>query len=111
MTNLPNQILLKGIQPPELFTGTVDQDASSWLQDIEDMFDAAGIKKDKRRKMIPVFLGGDVKKWYSTRQYHPDYDLFTKELLETFNTSSQQLKLATKLMNHRQGLTGTVPCW
>ncbi|CAF4613791.1 unnamed protein product, partial [Didymodactylos carnosus] len=47
-TNLTNQILLKGIQPAEQFTGRDDQDPIAWVQGSNELFVATDL-----------LLGGD----------------------------------------------------
>ncbi|CAF1372994.1 unnamed protein product [Didymodactylos carnosus] len=110
-TSLPSLILLKGIQPPELFSGKDEQDPITWLLDMDQMFDAAGTKPDERRRILPMYLGGNGKKWYRNGIYDSDYDTFKQKLIDAFTTSSQQLKISSKLMNRHQGLNESVPSY
>ena len=67
LTSLSTQIILKGMQPLEPFRGTDDQDVSSWLTDLEELFEAAKQKPEERLNIVPTYLAGDAKQWYRVR--------------------------------------------
>ncbi|CAF4637890.1 unnamed protein product, partial [Didymodactylos carnosus] len=107
-TNLTNQILLKGIQPAEQFTGRDDQDPIAWVQGINELFVATGVKKEDRRKLLPMYFSDDVKKWYRNSEHEEDYDAFILELIRSFTSSTQRLNISSKLINRRQGVNESV---
>ncbi|CAF4584237.1 unnamed protein product [Didymodactylos carnosus] len=43
--------------------------------------------------------------------YDSNYDAFKQKLIDAFTTSSQQLKISSKLMNRHQGLNESVPSY
>jgi hypothetical protein len=47
-SNLSTQLLIKGIQPLEIFTGTDDQDPITWIQTIDELFDATKVDTNDR---------------------------------------------------------------
>lgn len=101
--NLPVQLLVKGMQPLEQFTGADEQDPVTWLQSIDELFDATKIAKVDRRQYLPLYFNDDVKKWYRSEEHPPEYDEFKKKFIDTFTSSTQKLKISSKLMNRRQG--------
>ncbi|CAF1310540.1 unnamed protein product, partial [Didymodactylos carnosus] len=106
--NLSSQILLKGVQSPESFTGADEQDPIIWLQDIEQMFEAASVRSEDRRKLLPMYFLDDAKKWYQSGIFDNNYDGFKQQLIKVFTSASQQLKISNKLVNRRQGLNESV---
>ncbi|CAF1231754.1 unnamed protein product [Adineta ricciae] len=110
-SHLPTQLLLKSIQTIELFKGSDDQDPTTWLQSIDELFDAIKISKADRRLFLPMYFGEDVKKWFRSENHNEDYDEFKKDFITTFTSSVQQLQIATKLMNRRQGADESVQAY
>jgi hypothetical protein len=102
-SNLPIQLLAKGIQPVEIFTGADEQDPVTWLQAIDELFDATKVDKNDRRRLLPMYFGEDVKKWYRSEEQNSEYDEFKRQFINTFTSSTHKLKISTKLMNRRQG--------
>ncbi len=102
-SNLPIQLLVKGIQPVEIFTGADEQDPVTWLQAIDELFDATKVDKSDRRRLLPMYFGEDVKKWYRSEEQNSEYDEFKRQFINTFTSSTHKLKISTKLMNRRQG--------
>jgi hypothetical protein len=102
-SNLSTQLLLKGIQPVEIFTGADEQDPVTWLQTIDELFDATKVDNNDRRRFLPMYFGEDVKKWYRSEDQNSEYDEFKKQFISTFTSSTHKLKISTKLMNRRQG--------
>ncbi|CAF3748916.1 unnamed protein product [Adineta steineri] len=102
-TSLSAQLLVKGIQPIEKFTGADEQDPLTWLQSIDELFDATKVDKLDRRRYLPMYFGEDVKKWYRSEEHNSEYDEFKKEFINTFTSSIHKLKISTKLLNRRQG--------
>jgi len=102
-TNLTTQLLLKSVQPVEIFTGADEQDPVTWLQTIDELFDATKVDKNDRRRLLPMYFGEDVKKWYRSEEQNSEYDEFKKQFINTFTSSTHKLKISTKLMNRRQG--------
>jgi hypothetical protein len=101
-THLSTQLLLKGIQPVEIFNGADEQDPITWLQTVEEIFDAIKVDKNDRRRFLPMYFGEDVKKWYRSEEQNSDYDEFKKEFINAFTSSTYKFKISTKLMNRRQ---------
>lgn len=101
--NLPTQLLVKGMQPVEQFTGADEQDPVTWLQSIDELFDATKIAKADRRQYLPLYFNDDVKKWYRSEEHPEEYEQFKKKFIDAFTSSVQKLKISTKLMNRRQG--------
>ena len=102
-SNLSTQLLLKGIQPVEIFNGADEHDPVTWLQAIDELFDATKVDKNDRRRLLPMYFGDDVKKWYRSEEQNSEYDEFKKQFIDTFTSSTHKLKISTKLMNRRQG--------
>lgn len=102
-SNLATQLLLKGTPPAEIFTGADDQDPVIWLQNIDELFDAFKIDPTDRRHLLPMYFGGDAKKWYRSEEHSSEYDDFKQQLINAFTSSVHKLKISTKLMNRRQG--------
>jgi hypothetical protein len=102
-SNLSTQLLLKGIQPIEIFNGTEEQDPVTWLQTIDELFDATKTDKNDRRRFLPMYFGEDVKKWYRSGDQNSEYDEFKKQFINAFTSSTYKWKISTKLMNRRQG--------
>ena len=96
------QLLLKGIQPIEIFKGSDEQDPITWLQTIDELFDATKVDTNDRRRLLPMYFGDDVKKWYRSEDLSDDYDEFKKQFINAFTSSVYKLKISTKLMNRRQ---------
>lgn len=107
-SQLSAQLLLKGIQPIEVFKGTETQDPVTWLQSIDELFDATKISKSDRRQYIPMYFGEEVKKWYRIGTHNDDYDEFKKEFIVAFTSSAEKLRVSNKLINRRQGLNESV---
>ncbi len=61
-SNLSIQLLLKGIQPLEIFTGADEEDPVTWLQSIDELFDATKVARADRRQLLPMYFGDDIKK-------------------------------------------------
>jgi hypothetical protein len=101
-TNLSTQLLIKGIQPVEIFTGADDQDPLTWLQSMDELFDAIKTEKNDRRRYLPMYFGKDIKKWYRNGEYNMDYDLFKEQFVSTFTSSGYKLKLYSKIINRHQ---------
>ncbi|CAF3533483.1 unnamed protein product [Rotaria socialis] len=102
-SNLSAQLLLKGVQSVEIFTGVDEQDPLTWLQNIEELFEATKVDKNDRRRLLPMYFGDDVKKWYRSEDHSSDYDDFKNQFVNAFTSSVHKLKISTKLMNRRQG--------
>ena len=102
-SNISTQLLIKGIQPLEIFTGADDQDPITWIQTIDELFDATKVDANDRRHLLPMYFGNDVKKWYRSEEFTSDYDEFKKQFINAFTSSVYKLKISTKLMNRRQG--------
>jgi len=102
-SNLSTQLLIKGIQPVEIFTGADEQDPMTWIQTVDEFFDATKTDKNDRRLYLPMFFGADVKKWYRSEEHSSHYDEFKKQFINAFTSSVYKLKISTKLMNRRQG--------
>ncbi len=95
-SNLSTQLLLKGIQPVEIFTGADEQDPVTWLQTIDELFDAIKVDKIDRRRLLPMYFGEDVKKWYRSEEQNCEYDEFKQQFINTFTTSTHKLKISTR---------------
>ena len=102
-SNLSTQFLLKGIQPVEIFKGTDEQDPMTWIQTIDELFDATKVDPTDRRRLLPMYFGDDVKKWYRSEEHSSEYDEFKKQFVKAFTSSIHKLTISTKLMNRRQG--------
>jgi hypothetical protein len=102
-SSLSTQFLLKGIQPVEKFTGADEQDPVTWIQSIDELFDATKVDEVDRRRLLPMYFGDDVKKWYRSEEHSSEYKEFKKEFVKAFTSSIHKLKISTKLMNRRQG--------
>ncbi|CAF4673345.1 unnamed protein product, partial [Rotaria sp. Silwood2] len=102
-SNLSTHLLLKGSQPIEPFTGAEEQDPLTWLQTIDELFEATKTENNDRRRLLPMYFGDDVKKWYRSENHDSDYDEFKKQFVNAFTSSIHKLKISTKLMNRRQG--------
>ncbi|CAF1076477.1 unnamed protein product [Rotaria sordida] len=102
-SNLSSRLLLKDIQPIESFTGTDGQDPLTWLQTIDELFEATKTEKNDRCRLLPMYFGDVVKKWYRSENLDNDYDEFKKQFVNAFISSIHKLKISTKLMNRRQG--------
>ncbi len=102
-SNLPLQFLLKGIQPVEIFTGADEQDPMTWIQTIDELFDATKVDQADRRQLLPMYFGDDVKKWYRNEEHGSNYEELKKQFINAFTSSIHKLKISTKLMNRRQG--------
>ncbi|CAF1251898.1 unnamed protein product [Didymodactylos carnosus] len=107
-SNLTSQILLKGVQEVEKFTGLDEQDPVTWLQAIEELFETTKTDKNDRRRFLPMYFGADVKKWYRSGEHTNDYDEFKKQFIGTFSSSTQKLKISLKLINRRQENTESI---
>ncbi|CAF4660009.1 unnamed protein product, partial [Didymodactylos carnosus] len=94
--------------PAEQFTGRDDQDPIAWVQGINELFVATGVKKEDRRKLLLMYFSDDVKKWYRNSEHEEDYDAFTLELIRSFTSSTQRLNISSKLINRRQGVNESV---
>ncbi|CAF1455491.1 unnamed protein product [Didymodactylos carnosus] len=101
-SSFSTQLLLKGIQPIETFTGADDQDSTAWQQGIDELFDATKIDKNGRRRLLPMYFGEDVKKWYRSENHSSDYEIFKKHFVTTFTSSGYKLKIYSKIINRRQ---------
>ncbi|CAF3313512.1 unnamed protein product [Rotaria socialis] len=101
-SNISTQLLIKGIQPLEIFTGPDDQDPITWIQAIDELFDATKVDINDRRRLLPMYFGNDVKKWYRSEEFIRYYDEFKKQFINAFTSSVYKLKISTKLMNRRQ---------
>ncbi|CAF4826191.1 unnamed protein product, partial [Rotaria sp. Silwood2] len=93
----------KGIQPPELFPGADEQDPITWIQTVEELFDATKVANNDRRYYLPMYFGDDVKKWYRSETLSSDYEEFKKQFINTFTSSVHKLKISAKLLNRHQG--------
>ena len=103
LTSLSTQIILKGMQPLEPFRGTDEQDVTSWLIDLEELFDAAKQKPEERLAIAPTYLAGDAKQWYRVRGPYEVWADFKTALVAAFTSSAHQLKTSSQLYNRRQG--------
>lgn len=108
LTSLSTQIILKGMQPLEPFRGTDDQDVSSWLTDLEELFEAAKQKPEERLNIDPTYLAGDAKQWYRVRGPYETWSEFKTALTKAFTSSAHQLKTSSLLYNRRQASTESV---
>jgi hypothetical protein len=111
LNSLPTQILLKSMQPLEPFRGSDDQDVTSWLTDLEELFDAAKQKPEERLTIVPTYLAGDAKQWYRVRGPSDSWPDFKRALVNTFTTSAHQLKTSAQLYNRRQALNESVQAY
>lgn len=102
-SSLSTQLFVKGIEPVEKFTGAEEQDPMTWLQTIDELFDAIKVEPVDRRRLLPMYFGDDVKKWYRSDTHSSEYTEFKKQFIHAFTSSVHRLKLSTKLMNRRQG--------
>ncbi|CAF0951608.1 unnamed protein product [Rotaria sordida] len=55
-SNLSSRLLLKDIQPIESFTGTDGQDPLTWLQTIDELFEATKTEKNDRCRLLPMYF-------------------------------------------------------
>lgn len=101
-SHLSTQLLLKGIQPIELFKGSDEQDPISWIQSVDELFDAMKVEDNDRRRLLPMYFEADVKKWYRSEVLSDDYGEFKQQFINAFTSSVYQLKISTKLLNRRQ---------
>lgn len=108
LNSLPAQMLLKSMQPLEPFRGNDDQDVTSWLTDLEELFDAAKQKPEERLTIVPTYLAGDAKQWYRVRGPFDSWSDFQRALVNAFTTSAHQLKTSAQLYNRRQALSESV---
>lgn len=107
-SNLSTQLLLKGMQSVEIFTGADDQDPLTWLQNIDELFDAIKIDKNDRRRLLPMYFGEDIKKWYRSETHGTEYDVFKEQFIKTFTSSGYKLKIYSRIINRRQRADETV---
>ena len=107
-SNISTQLLLKNVPPVENFTGAKEQDPVTWLEDIEALFNATKIDNADRRRLLPLHLGEEAKKWYRSGTFDEDYEQFKKQFLEAFKSPVYKLQLSAKLMNRKQGLEESV---
>ncbi|CAF1570065.1 unnamed protein product [Adineta ricciae] len=107
-SHLSNQLLLKSIRPSDVFNGTDEQDPTTWLQSMEELFDAAKVEKPDRRRFLSMFFGDDVKKWYRSEDHSSEYDVFKTQFIKAFTSSTHMLNISTKLMNRRQGINESI---
>jgi hypothetical protein len=103
--NLSTQLLLKGIQPVDKFTGTDDEEPVIWLHKMDELFTASKVLDSDRRNLLPMYFGEDVKKWYRVGEHSEDYGEFKQQFITAFTSSVYKLKIFTKLVNRRQGNT------
>jgi hypothetical protein len=109
LNELSTQILLKGMQPLETFRGSDDQDVTSWLTYLEELFDAAEQKSEERLTLVPMYLADDAKQWYRIHRPYSSWSDFKHALVYTFTSSTPQLKTSTQLYNRSQALNESVP--
>lgn len=110
-TNLSTQLLLKNVPPIEHFSGENSQDPVSWLEDIEAIFDATKTEPVDRRRLLPLHLADEAKKWYRSATFDDDYASFKIQLIKAFTSPLYKLQLSSKLTSRRQGLDESVQAY
>ncbi|CAF4527055.1 unnamed protein product [Rotaria sp. Silwood1] len=91
------------MKPLSQFTEAEEQDVSVWIQDFEQIVNAADGDSKTKRKAVVLYLSGDAKKWYRLAYVENDeWSVFRPKLIAAFTSTSEQLKAMTKLMNRKQ---------
>jgi hypothetical protein len=86
-SNLSTHLLVKGIQSVESFTGVDDQDPTAWLESVDELFDATNVDKNDRQRLLLMYFGDDLKKWYHTEEHSSDYETFKEQFINTSTSS------------------------
>ena len=85
-----------------LFRGGDDQDITSWLTYLEELFDAAQQKPEERLQIVSMYLAGDAKQWYRIHRPYNSWCDFKTALVNAFTSSARQLKTCTQLYKYHR---------
>ena len=86
LNSLSPQILLKRMQALEPFRGSDDQDVTSWLTDLEELFDTAQQTPEERLTIVPMYLVDDAKQWYRIHRSYNSWSDFKNAFVHSFTS-------------------------
>ncbi|CAF1447707.1 unnamed protein product, partial [Didymodactylos carnosus] len=110
-TTMSGPTLITSALKIEQFSGANAQDPENWVSDLNDAFDGGDTKEDRRRKLLPSYLGGNAEAWYRQNQEDladRNWSEIQQELIKQFTTALAKPTAFNELVNRRQGVKETV---
>ncbi|CAF1096570.1 unnamed protein product [Rotaria sordida] len=80
-------LLIKTLEQTPKYSGEPDQDADEWLKDLTSTFRLADITKSQALKIIPTFLEGSAKQWFTEKiTAFESWTVFKAQFLHTYSS-------------------------
>ncbi|CAF3832638.1 unnamed protein product, partial [Rotaria sp. Silwood1] len=102
-------LLSKALEQTPKFSGKPDQDADEWMKNLTDTFRVADMTEAQALQIIPTFLEGHPKQWFTdNRTIFESWNIFKAQFIHTYSsTSSKQLasnRLRTRQQRHDEAV-------
>lgn len=96
-------LLSKNLEQTPKFSGTPDQDADEWLKDLITTFRMANITEANALNIIPIFLEGHAKQWYSdNKDIFESWNSFKAEFIRTYSSPTTKQLASNRLRTRLQ---------
>lgn len=99
-------LLTKTLEQTPKYSGTPDQDAEEWLKELTTTFRIADIMESQALKIIPTFLDGPAKLWFTENiAVFENWTTFKTEFLTTYSSPNIKQLALQRLRSRHQRLS------
>lgn len=96
-------LLSKTLEQTTKFSGKPDQDADEWLKDLTTTFRMADITEAQALKIIPTFLEGPAKLWFTENlAAFESWPVFKNQFLHNYSSPTLKQLASSRLRNRLQ---------
>ncbi|CAF3268936.1 unnamed protein product [Rotaria sp. Silwood2] len=96
-------LLSKTLEQTPKFSGKPDQDADEWLKDFISTFRMADITESQALKIMPTFLEGPAKQWFTENiTVFESWSVFKVEFLRSYSSPTTKQLASNRLRNRQQ---------
>ena len=96
-------LLSKNLENVPKYSGKPDQNADEWLQDLIATFRMADITEANALKIIPTFLEGHTKQWFSdNKDTIESWAVFKTEFIRTYSSPTTKQLASNRLRTRMQ---------
>ncbi|CAF3295255.1 unnamed protein product, partial [Rotaria sp. Silwood2] len=96
-------LLSKALEQTPKFSGKPDQDADEWMKNLTDTFRMADMTEAQALQIIPTFLEGHPKQWFTdNRTIFESWNIFKAQFIHTYSSPSSKQLASNRLRTRQQ---------
>ena len=98
-------IISKALEQTPKYSGNTEQDADEWLKELNSKFRMAEITESQALKIIPTFLAGPAKEWFTENSLQFEtWGTFKIEFVRTYSSPATKQLASHRLRTRQQRL-------